>query len=150
MTSLADSGLLIGAVNRDDRHHRWAVEHIFRARARRRPILVLEPVVGEAYTKLRYDRRVSPRADSRVALTVFGLVHESRDTFTVIPSPPDGHQRAPQLLSTYADQRYSYVDALVLVTAVARSEVNEVLTVDRADFGTYDFRRPVLVSTPGG
>jgi hypothetical protein len=40
----------------------------------RAPIVVLEVVAGEAYTKLRCDRRVSDRGDARPALTVFGLL----------------------------------------------------------------------------
>jgi len=60
VTALADSGLLIAAVNRGDRHHAWATRHILGARQRRVKIVVPDVVVGEAFTKLRYDRRVSP------------------------------------------------------------------------------------------
>lgn len=150
MTSVADSGLLIGAVNRDDRHHRWAAQHILAAREIHLPILVPEAVVGEAYTKLRYDRRVSPRGDGRAAMTVFGLVHESRDAFTVIPAPAGAHLGARALLSKYSDQDFSYVDALVFLTVDAREDVREVLTVDGLHFRTYEFSQPVTVVTPAG
>jgi predicted nucleic acid-binding protein len=150
VTSVADSGLLIGAVNRDDRHHRWAVQHILAARRTRLPILVPEAVVGEAYTKLRYDRRVSPRRDGRAAMTVFGLVHDSRDAFTVIPAPAGAHLGARALLAKYSDQSFSYVDALVFLTVDAREDVSEVLTVDGSDFRTFAFSRPVAVVTPAG
>jgi predicted nucleic acid-binding protein len=147
---MADSGLLIGAVNRGDRHHRWAVEHVLAARTEGLPILVPEAVVGEAYTKLRYDRRVSPRGDGRVAMTVFGLVHESSDAFTVIGPPPGAHLGARALLSRYSDQSFSYVDAIVLLTVDARPEVGAVLTVDGSDFRTYAFAHPIRVLTPAG
>jgi predicted nucleic acid-binding protein len=142
--------LLIGAVNRDDRHHRWAAQHILAAREIHLPILVPEAVVGEAYTKLRYDRRVSPRGDGRAAMTVFGLVHESRDAFTVIPAPAGAHLGARALLSKYSDQDFSYVDALVFLTVDAREDVREVLTVDGLHFRTYEFSQPVTVVTPAG
>jgi len=46
-------------------------------------IAVPDVVVGEAFTKLRYDRRISPRKDASVALSVFQLVDESPDLFEV-------------------------------------------------------------------
>lgn len=69
---LADTGLLIAAVNRGDRHHSWATRQIIAARRQRGKIAVPDLVVGEAFKKLRYDRRVSPRKDASFALTVFG------------------------------------------------------------------------------
>src|SRR5207245_3453627 len=94
LAALADSGLLIAAVNRGDRHHGWATRHLLAARQRGTRIAVPDLVVGEAFTKLGYDRRVSPRKDSSVAMTVFRLVDASPELFELRPMARDTYSRA--------------------------------------------------------
>jgi hypothetical protein len=139
---------LIAALNRDDRHHRWAVNVIAAQRKLRAPIVVPEVVAGEAYTKLRYDRRVSGRRDARPALTVFGLLAADSELFEIRGMPSESHRRSVDLLARYVDQTFSWVDAIVLLSADDDSRVERVWTVD-STLGTYRFSHQVLVSSPG-
>ena len=56
-------------------------------------------VVGEAYTKLRYDRRVSPRRDASIALTIFRLVEDNSSLFELRPTGSGTYQQARNILS---------------------------------------------------
>jgi len=139
---------LIAALNRDDRHHRWAVNVIAAQRRVREPIVVPEVVAGEAYTKLRYDRRVGGRRDARPALTVFGLLAADSDLFDVRGMPGQSHRRSVDLLARYVDQTFSWVDAIVLLSADDDRRVDRLWTVD-SSLGAYRFSHQVLVSSPG-
>jgi len=139
---------LIAALNRDDRHHRWAVNAIAAQRKLRTPIVVPEVVAGEAYTKLRYDRRVSGRHDARPALTVFGLLAADSELFEIRGMPGESHRRSVDLLARYVDQTFSWVDAIVLLCADDDHGVEKLWTVD-STFGAYRFSHQVLVSSPG-
>lgn len=145
---LADSGLLIAAVNRGDRHHAWAAREIVAARRRRVTIAVPDLVVGEAFTKLRYDRRVSPRKDAGIALAVFGLVDGSTELFDVRQAGQGAYRRARDILAQYADQSFSYVDAIVFTVVDADPAIQRILTVDGRDFAIYRFAHKVDVVTP--
>ncbi len=105
-------------------------------------------VVGEAFTKLRYDRRVSPRKDSSAALGVFGLVDEAPELFEVRFVARNGYDRVREILVQYRDQSFSYVDALVFMTVDDDPKATQVLTVDGRDFSTYRFAHPVEVVVP--
>ena len=148
LPALADSGLLIAAVNRGDRHHAWAVRHVLEARARKTKIAVPDAVLGEAFTKLRFDRRVSPRKDARIALAVFRMVEEADDVFELRFASSEAHTRARDILGQYSDQSFSYVDALAFSIADGDPSLNRVLTVDGRDFSTYRFAHPVAVVVP--
>ena len=145
---LADSGLLIAAVNRGDRHHAWATRHIVAARQQQVRIAVPDIVVGEAFTKLRYDRRVSPRKDASVALTVFRMVEDNSGLFELRPTGTASYRRARTILAQYVDQSFSYVDAVAFTVVDADPEIRQVLTVDRRDFSTYRFAHAVEVIVP--
>jgi hypothetical protein len=110
--------------------------------------VVPEVVAGEAYTKLRYDRRVSGRRDARPALTVFGLLAADSELFEVRGMPGESHRRSAHLLARYVDQTFSWVDAVVLLSADDDSRVDRVWTVD-STLGAYRFSHQVLVSSPG-
>ncbi len=105
-------------------------------------------VLGEAYTKLRYDRRVSPRRDASVALGVFGMVEENPALFVLRTSEPEDHGKAVAVLRQYRDQSFSYVDALSFIMVDNDASVARVLTVDGGDFRTYQFAHHVDVVTP--
>lgn len=126
----------------------WATGRITRARQERTQILVPEIVAGEAYTKLRHDRRVSPRRDAGVALLVFGLLQSDSRLFRTLGMPNEAYQRSQKLLKRYRDQNFTYVDAIVFLTADDESTVEEVLTVDDQDFQTYSFERSIDVNSP--
>ena len=104
-----------------------------------------EAVIGEGFTKLRYDKRVSGRRDARPALAIFALVAAAPDLFEVRGGPVGGHRRAQALLARYADQAFSYVDALVLLVADDDERADEVLTVD-GPLATYGFSHSVRVN----
>jgi predicted nucleic acid-binding protein len=148
LTTLADSRLPIAAINRGDRHHRWAVEHITAARRSRVPIVVPQLVVGDAFTKLRYDKRVSPRRDTGVAVTLFALVDGNPDTFRVLSTPAGAYSRARAILTQYFDHLFSFIDAVILHLVDQQPSISRVLTVDGSDFRSYRFARPVEIVTP--
>jgi hypothetical protein len=139
---------LIAALNRDDRHHRWATNVIATQRKLRAPIVVPEVVAGEAYTKLRYDRRLSGRHDARPALTVFGLLAADSELFEIRGMPSESHRRSVDLLARYVDQTFSWVDAIVLLSVDDDLHLERLWTVD-STLGAYRFSHHVLVSSPG-
>lgn len=111
-------------------------------------IVVPDLVVGEAFTKLRYDRRVSPRKDARIALTVFGLVEETERLFEVRRAPQEAYRAARDTLAQYVDQSFSYVDAVIFSIVDDDPTIREILTVDGRDFSIYRFTHPVEVVVP--
>ena len=139
---------MIAALNRGDQHHRWAVNVIEGQRKLRSPIVVPEVVAGEAFTKLRYDRRVSGRGDARPALAVFGLLAEDSELFEIRGTPNESHRRSVELLAKYVDQAFSWVDAIVLLSADDDRRVERLWTVD-STLRAYRFSHPVVVSSPG-
>jgi predicted nucleic acid-binding protein len=140
--------VLIAAVNRGDRHHAWATRQIVDARRQHTKIAVPDLVLGEAFTKLRYDRRVSPRKDAGIALTVFRLVDDSTELFEVRPAGQGAYQKARDILAQYADQSFSYVDAVVFTVVDADPAIHQILTVDGRDFAIYRFAHTVEVVVP--
>jgi predicted nucleic acid-binding protein len=118
------------------------------ARHQRTKIAVPDVVVGEAFTKLRYDRRISPRKDARIALSVFGLVDEATDLFEVRRAGSGAYRQARDILTQYTDQSFSYVDALVLTIVNDDPGVDQILTVDGRDFSIYRFAHSVEIVVP--
>lgn len=118
--------------------------------ARRRNVRITVPdlVVGEAYTKLRYDRRISPRKDASIALTVFRLVDDSAGLFEVRPARQDAYQKARDILAHYPDQSFSYVDAVVFSMVDRDPTIRQILTVDGGDFSIYRFTHAVEIAVP--
>jgi predicted nucleic acid-binding protein len=139
---------LIAALNRGDQHHSWAVNVIEGQRKLRSPIVVSEVVAGEAFTKLRYDRRVSGRGDARPALAVCGLLAADSELFEIRRTPNESHRRSVELLAKYVDQAFSWVDAIVLLTADDDHRVKRLWTVD-STLGAYRFSHQVVISSPG-
>lgn len=110
--------------------------------------MVPEVAAGEAFTKLRYDRRISSRGDARTALTVFGLLEAGQDLFQIQGMPNDSFRRAVTLLARYVDQSFSWVDAIVLLSADDDRRVESLWTVDPT-LAAYRFSHHVVVATPG-
>lgn len=109
--------------------------------------MVPEVAAGEAFTKLRYDRRVSGRRDARPALTVFGLIAADSDLFEIRGLPNESHRRSVELLARYVDQTFSWVDAIVLLSADDDRRVERLWTVD-STLAAYRFSHHVAVATP--
>jgi len=104
--------------------------------------------VGEAFTKLRYDRRVSPRKDARIALSIFRLIDESAGLFDLRPSGEGTYLKARDILAQYVDRSFSYVDAVVFTVVDDDPAIRQVLTVDGRDFSTYRFAHTVEIIVP--
>ena len=138
---------MIALLNRGDRHHRWAINIVEAERKLRATIVVPEVVAGEAYTKLRYDRRISGRRDARPALAVFGLLAADSELFEMRSIPNESHRRSVELLAHYVDQTFSWVDAIVLLSADDDRHVQRLWTVD-ATLGAFRFSHQVVVSSP--
>lgn len=105
-------------------------------------------VLGEAYTALRHDRRVSARRDAGAALTVLAMVDNNTDTFRIAADPPDVHAQACAILAEYRAHAFSYVDAVLLHTADHDAAVTRILTVDGNDFRNYRFKFWPEIVTP--
>lgn len=118
------------------------------AREAHSPIIVPHVVAGEAFTKLRYDKRVSPRRDARVALAVFGMVEENPEAFAGAPTPAPAYARAREILRQYADHTYSFIDAVIFHIVEAERSIDRVLTVDGEDFRSFRFSHSVEIVTP--
>ncbi|HXN03458.1 MAG TPA: hypothetical protein VN895_01365 [Candidatus Acidoferrum sp.] len=111
-------------------------------------IAVPDVVVGEAFTKLRYDRRISPRKDASVALSVFKLVDDTTDLFEIRPTIGGAYRQARDILTQYADQSFSFVDAVVFTIVNDDPTVDQILTVDGRDFSIYRFAHSVEIAVP--
>jgi len=114
----------------------------------RAPIVVPEVVAGEAFTKLRYDRRVSGRRDARPALAVFALLATDSELFEMRRMPDQSHLRSVALLARYLDQTFSWVDAIVLLSADDDRSVDRLWTVD-STLAAYHFSHQVALFSPG-
>jgi predicted nucleic acid-binding protein len=111
-------------------------------------IAVPDVVVGEAFTKLRYDRRISPRKDASVALSVFRLVDEATDLFEVRPTGRGAYGQARDILAQYVDQSFSFVDAVVVTIVNDDPTIDRILTVDGRDFSIYRFAHSAEIVVP--
>jgi len=92
--------------------------------------VVPEVVAAEAFTKLRHDRSVSGRRDARPALAVFSLLTANPEVFEVRGMPGGSRFLAVEVLANYVDQNFSWVDAVVLLSADDDRRVQELWTVD--------------------
>ena len=139
----------MAALNRGDRHHGWAIAALDAERRAKDTIVVPEVVAGETYTKLRYDRRISARRDARTPLAVFGFLAATPNLFDVRETPHLSYRRSIELLAKYVDQAFSWVDAVVLLSADDDRRVTRLITVD-SSLAAYRFSHQVVVSTPAG
>ncbi len=110
--------------------------------------MVPDVAAGEAFTKLRYDRRVSPRKDARIALSIFKLIDESVSLFDLRPSGEGTYLKARDILDQYVDQSFSYVDAVVFTAVDNDPAIRQVLTVDGRDLSIYRFAHSVEIIVP--
>ena len=120
--AILDTGPLVGALDRDDQWHEWAVKEFA---AIRRPALTCDAVISEACFLLR------GAPDSREK--VLALVE--RGILRVVPVLPDESPAVRSLLARYG-QRMDYADACVVrLSELYRRHV--VVTTDTEDFRIY-------------
>ena len=129
------------------RETRSNLASIVRSNRKASPSTDPEVVAGEAFTKLRYDRRVSGRRDARPALAVFSLLATNPEVFEIRWMPDRSRVRAVEVPVTYVDQNFSWVDAVVLLSADDDRRVQALWTVD-SSLSAYRFSHHLAVSTP--
>ena len=118
MKKIADSGLLIAALDRGDEHHQWACRAF---EEHQPPWFVCEPVLAE----------VSASIGTPIPVLEMLLAGDLEMAFQI-------EEHAPELLALvrkYRDQKMDLADACV----VRMSELFDatVFTVDKKDFSIY-------------
>jgi predicted nucleic acid-binding protein len=131
---IADTGFLVAFLNRNDRHHDWAVEL---ARGVDDPFLTCEAVLAETAFHLR-----------NVAVTL-ALLDDGLVTLAF-----ECREHLPQLAALalrYADREPDLAD-LCLIRMSELHPRHSVITVDRADFRIYrrNKREAIPLVTPPG
>ena len=119
---LLDTGPLVAYLNRQDRHHRWAVACWS---ALYDPLLTCEAVLSEAVFLLQSD---GSDAEPLLRLVERGVI---RLDFSIADHRAD----VSRLLRKYADQPMSLADAC-LVRMAELSDASQVFTTDK-DFLVY-------------
>jgi uncharacterized protein len=119
MKGIADTGLIVALLNRDDRHHRWALEI---ARTVSEPLLTCEAVLSEAGFQVGSIR------------WVLGLVREG---FLKIAFDLSGNiEEVLELAERYQDRTPDLADLCLIRMSEIHGDL-PVLTVDEKDFRTY-------------
>jgi uncharacterized protein len=119
MRGIADSGLIVALLNRDDRHHKWALEV---ARTVSEPLLTCEAVLSEAGFQVGSIQWVLDLVREGFLKIAFDL---SKNFEEVVGLAKRYHDRTPDL----AD-----------LCLIRMSEIHgdlPVLTVDEKDFRVY-------------
>ena len=118
---LVDTGVLVAVFNRYDPQHHAAAAWLARNRA---PLLTVEAVLSETAFFLP--------ARLRAALAEMA----SRSVLKVHNPDATGHARMAELFTKYADQDPDWAD-LALVWLAETAGVNQIATLDVADFSVY-------------
>ena len=119
MKGIADTGLIVALLNRDDRHHKWALEI---ARTVTEPLLTCEAVLSEAGFQVGSVQ------------WVLGLVREG--FLKIAFDLSKNFEEVMDLAVRYQDRAPDLADLCL----IRMSELNEslpVLTVDERDFRVY-------------
>jgi uncharacterized protein len=119
MKGIADTGLLVAFLNRNDAYHDWAVGVAGRVTE---PLLTCEAVLAEAAFHLQSVSLV-------LALVSEGLIAVAFDCNDHLP-------QLAALAKRYADRHPDLAD-LCLVRMSEIHSRHSVITVDRADFRVY-------------
>ncbi|MFY9741837.1 MAG: hypothetical protein WA252_11775 [Candidatus Sulfotelmatobacter sp.] len=119
MKGIADTGFVVAAGDRDDRHHDWAVNL---ARLVTEPLLTCEPVLAEAAFHLRSSSYV-------LSLVENGLLQVAFDCC-------ENLTQLQSLAHRFADHNPDLAD-LCLIRMSELYPRHAVITVDEADFRVY-------------
>ena len=118
---LVDTGMLVAVLNRSDPQHRRAADWLARNRL---PLLTVEAVLSETAFFLPARLRA-------------GLAEmASRGVLKVHSPDTAGHARMAELFVKYTDQDPDWAD-LALVWLAETAGVNQIATLDVADFSVY-------------
>jgi len=119
MNGIADTGFIVGFVNRTDEHHDWALEIAGRISE---PLLTCEAVLAEAAHHIG------------AAHVVLGMV---RDGFITLAFDCKDHLPHLEALAVrYADRKPDLAD-LCLIRMSELFPKHPVITIDREDFRIY-------------
>lgn len=119
MKGIADTGFIVAAGDRDDRHHQWAVTL---AHSVTEPLLTCEAVLAEAAFHLRSTSYV-------LTLVEEGLLRVAFDCSENLP-------QLQELARRYADRKPNLAD-LCLIRMSELYPRHSVITVDEEDFRVY-------------
>jgi uncharacterized protein len=119
MKGIADTGFIVAAVDRDDRHHAWAVNV---AHGVTEPLLTCEAVLAEAAFHLKSSRLV-------LSLVEDGLLRVEFDF-------SENLTQLQELARRYADRQPDLAD-LCLIRISELHPRHTVITVDESDFRVY-------------
>ena len=129
MKAIADTGLIVALLNRDDRHHRWAVEI---ARAVSEPLLTCEAVLSEAAFQVGSVQ------------WVLGLVREGFLKLAFDLSK--NFEEVGELADRYADRAPGLADLCLIRMSELHPEL-PVVTVDERDFRVYRRNKREVIPT---
>jgi predicted nucleic acid-binding protein len=119
MTHILDAGPLIAAINRDDRHHRWARETLARLGP---PFHSCPEAMAEAAAMTGQPAAIVEMIHVGEIILAFDLAAQAASVL--------------KLLRKYADREMDLADAcIVRMTELVRD--CRVVTLDRADFSVY-------------
>jgi uncharacterized protein len=119
LTHILDAGPLIAALNRDDRHHRWARAILSRIGP---PFHSCPEAMAEAAAMTGRPAAIVEMIEAGDIVLSFSLAEQSASVLA--------------LLRKYADQDMDLADAcIVRMTELVRT--CRVITVDRTDFSVY-------------
>ena len=119
MKGIADTGLIVALLNRDDRHHQWALEI---ARTASEPFLTCEAVLSEAAFQVSSIQWVLGLVRDGFLKIAFDL---SKNFEQIVDLADRYHDRTPEL-------------ADLCLIRMSELYVNlPVLTVDEKDFRVY-------------
>ncbi len=119
MKGIADTGLIVALLNRDDRHHKWAVEI---ARYSSEPLLTCEAVLSEAGFQVG-------SAEWVLGLVRTGFLKLAFDLSKNI-------EQVAELAQRYQDRRPDLADLCLIRMSEIHVDI-PVLTVDETDFRVY-------------
>jgi len=127
MKGLADTGFIVAFKNRNDQHHRWALQL---AREISDPLLTCESVLSEAAFHLA-------SAESVLALVRDGMLRVAFDSADELSALLD-------LARRYRDRQPDLAD-LCLIRMSEIYPNHPVITVDEADFRVYRRNRRAFI-----
>ena len=132
-TIFVDTGAWIGLSVSRDQAHAAAAAFAANVAKRRAALLTTNYVLGESYTRIRYDDGHAK------ALTFDVLIREliRRRHLTVAWVTPAVHELAMAMFRKYSDQEFSVVDCASFVVA-KRKNIREVFGFD-SDFAKMGF-----------
>jgi predicted nucleic acid-binding protein len=119
MKGIADTGLIVALLNRDDRHHQWALEI---ARAVSEALFTCESVLSEAGYQVGSMQWVLGLVQSGFLRIAFDLAKN--------------FEQVRELADQYADRKPDLAD-LCLIRMSELYPSLPVLTVDETDFRVY-------------